>query len=51
MDLGDGCHQLLSSAQSPLPGFGEKNVALSGLPSHSLASGGGSRFIVMFGQA
>src|SRR5665811_2203770 len=32
------------------PGFGEKSSALSGLPSQSLASAGGSRFWVMFGQ-
>src|SRR4029450_10623305 len=39
-----------SPHQSPLPGFGENNLALSGLPSQSLASGGGSRFTVMFGH-
>jgi hypothetical protein len=33
-----------------MPGFGENRLALSGLPSQSLASGGGSRFTVMFGQ-
>src|SRR3954466_2608939 len=36
--------------QSPSPGFGEKYFNLSGLPSHSLWSAGGSRLIVMFGQ-
>ena len=40
----------LSSSQSPVPGFGENRFALSGFPSQSLASGGGSRFTVMFGQ-
>ena len=40
----------ITSAQSPLPGFGENNSALSGLPSQSFASGGGSRFTVMFGH-
>src|SRR6266487_6907970 len=36
--------------QSPMPGFGDNKSALSGLPSQSFASGGGSRFAVMFGQ-
>src|SRR6516225_10879430 len=36
--------------QSPAPGFGEKYWNLSGLPSHSLESGGGAFFTVMFGQ-
>jgi hypothetical protein len=36
--------------QPPMPGLGENRLALSGLPSRSLASGGGSRFTVMFGQ-
>src|SRR5258706_13184618 len=36
--------------QSPVPGFGDNKLALSGLSSHSFASGGGSRFTVMFGQ-
>ena len=40
----------LSSSQSPVPGFGDNRLILSGLPSHSLASDGGSRFTVMFGQ-
>jgi hypothetical protein len=39
-----------SSSQSPPPGFGEKRLPLSGLPFHSSASGGGSRFTVMFGH-
>ena len=39
-----------SKSQSPPPGFGEKRLALSGLPFHSSASGGGSRFTVMFGH-
>jgi hypothetical protein len=43
-------HRLAPPAQSPMPGFGENRLALSGLPSQSLASGGGSRFTVMFGQ-
>src|SRR5258707_7671396 len=39
-----------ASHQSPAPGFGKKNWNLSGFPSHSLESGGGGFFIVMFGQ-
>src|SRR5680860_511128 len=41
---------MASPPQSPVPGFGDNKLALSGLPSQSLASGGGSRFTVMFGQ-
>src|SRR4051794_4874631 len=37
-------------AQSPSPGLGENSASLSGLPSNSLASGGGSRLTVMLGQ-
>src|SRR5215207_2969572 len=37
-------------AQSPWPGLGEKYFSLSGLPSNSLASSGGSRLTVMLGQ-
>jgi hypothetical protein len=40
----------ISPPQSPVPGFGDNKLALSGLSSHSFASGGGSRFTVMFGQ-
>jgi hypothetical protein len=41
-----------AAAQSPCPGAGEKcSSSLLGTPSHSLASAGGSRLIVMFGQA
>ena len=40
----------LSPPQSPVPGLSDNKLALSGLSSHSLASGGGSRFTVMFGQ-
>src|SRR5208282_3512139 len=36
--------------QSPAPGLGEKYWSLSGFPSHSLESGGGAFFAVMFGQ-
>jgi hypothetical protein len=32
------------------PGFGEKYLSLSGFPSHSFESAGGSRLIVMLGQ-
>src|SRR5680860_663498 len=41
---------MLYPPQSPVPGFGDNILALSGLPSQSFASGGGSRFTVMFGQ-
>src|SRR5690242_19542381 len=37
--------------QSPAPGLGEKYWSLSGLPSHSLESGGGAFLTVIFGQA
>src|SRR5258708_13087718 len=40
--------QDFGSAQSPVPGFGDNRLALSDLSSHSFASGGGSRFTVMF---
>ena len=40
----------LSPPQSPVPGLSDNKLALSGLSSHSFASGGGSRFTVMFGQ-
>src|SRR6059058_2120051 len=40
----------ISPPQSPVPGFGDNRSALSGLSSHSFASGGGSRFTAMFGQ-
>src|SRR5260370_20578957 len=36
--------------QSPAPGFGEKYWSLSGLPSHSLESGGGAFLVIIFGQ-
>src|ERR1700722_18426070 len=36
--------------QSPDPGLGEKCCSLSFTPSQSLASGGGSRLIVILGQ-
>ena len=39
-----------SPAQSPWPGSGDSSGSLSGLPSHSAASGGESRFTVMFGH-
>ena len=32
----------ISPPQSPVPGFGDNKLALSGLSSHSFASGGGS---------
>src|ERR1044072_5873026 len=41
---------LACSRQSPAPGSGSNSLSLSGLPSHSLASGGGSFLTVMFGQ-
>src|SRR5262249_39283330 len=37
-------------SQSPRPGFDDNKSALSGLPSQSFASDGGSPFAVMFGQ-
>src|SRR5713226_2757670 len=43
-------HAWISPPQSPVPGFGDNKLALSGLASHSFASGGGSRFTVIFGQ-
>jgi hypothetical protein len=39
-----------SPPQSPAPGFAEKYWSLSGFPSHSLESGGGAFFTVIFGQ-
>jgi hypothetical protein len=36
--------------KSPAPGFAEKYWSLSGFPSHSLESGGGAFFTVIFGQ-
>src|SRR5262249_11574112 len=41
---------ILSPPQSPAPGFGDNKLALSGFPSQSFASGGGSCFLVIFGQ-
>src|ERR1700730_1230288 len=36
--------------QSPAPGFGKKYWSLSGFPSHSLESGGGAFFTIIFGH-
>ena len=36
--------------QSPVPGFGEKYCSLSGFPSHSFESAGGSLLTVILGQ-
>jgi len=49
-DLSSSFNITPSSSQSPVPGFGDNQLPLSGLPSQSLASGGGSRLMVMFGQ-
>ncbi len=39
-----------AAPQSPWPGSGDSSGSLSGLPSHSAASAGESRFTVMFGH-
>src|SRR3979411_2875283 len=51
-DLGSSTHTARGCCppQSPAPGFGEKCWSLSGLPSHSLESGGGAFLTVIFGQ-